>query len=119
MVLKILIAFYVLCSSFALILLKLGTKHGGAPISYVNNKAHLNLTPYVISGILLYGLSFIVYMYLISRFDLGYIIPLTTAFVYLCIFLASALIFKEVFTTVKIIGIVLIVTGLVFLNLKK
>lgn len=116
---KILITIYVICSSFALIALKLGTRHGGAPIAYVNNRLHLNLTPYVIGGIFLYGTSFLLYMYLISKFDLGYIIPLTTAFIYVVIFLASALIFNEVFTVVKIAGIALIVAGLILLNLKK
>jgi small multidrug resistance pump len=116
---KIIIALYVICSSLALVALKLGTRHGGAPISYVNNKVHLNLTPYVIGGILLYGTSFLLYMYLISKFDLGYIIPLTTAFVYVCIFLASFLLFNEVFTVIKITGIVFIVAGLILLNLNK
>jgi drug/metabolite transporter (DMT)-like permease len=71
------------------------------------------------SGILLYGISFILYLYLISKFQLGYIIPLTSAFVYIFIFVASFLIFNEAFTITKIIGICLIVAGLTFLNLKS
>ena len=58
-------------------------------------------------------------MYLISKFDLGYIIPLTTALVYVLIFFASFVIFKEAFTALKIVGIVLIVIGVLLLNLKK
>ncbi len=115
---KILITLYVLVTSFALIVLKLGSKLG-PPVQILNNKLHLNLTTYTIFGVLFYGVSFLLYIYLISKYDLGYIIPLTTALVYIIIFTASFTIFKESFTLIKIIGIFFIVAGLVFLNLKK
>lgn len=108
---------FVLITSSALIILKLGTKNG-APVQYVDGKIRFNINPYAIAGVLLYGLSFLLYIYLISKNDLGYIIPLTTALVYMVIFPASHFIFKERFTTQKIIGISLIVVGLIFLNLK-
>ena len=115
---KIIIALYVLATSFALIALKLGSK-AGAPVHYIDHKIQFNINFYTVGGVMLYGVSFLVYMYLISKYDLGYIIPLTTAFVYILIFSASYIIFHEVFTSFKIIGIILIVMGLVFLNLKK
>jgi drug/metabolite transporter (DMT)-like permease len=109
---------YVAATSLALIALKLGTK-SGIPIHYVNNKLQFNINFYTVAGIFLYGLSFLTYIYLISKYDLGYIIPLTTALVYVIIFTASYFIFDEVFTAIKVIGIVLILTGLVLLNTKK
>lgn len=109
---------YALTSSLGLILLKLGSKLG-APVSLVDHKLHFNLGTYAISGILLYGLSFIIYTYLISKNDLGYIIPVSTALVYIFIFTASFIVFKEVFTAVKIVGICLILGGVVLLNLNK
>jgi drug/metabolite transporter (DMT)-like permease len=115
---KVIIALYVLATSSALIVLKLGTKTG-APVRFLDNKLQFNFTPYTITGIALYGVSFLLYVYLISKYDLGYIIPLTTAFVYIAIFTASFFVFKEVFTATKILGIALIVAGLLFLNLKK
>lgn len=115
---KILIALYVLTTSLALVVLKLGAK-AGAPVQFMNSKLHFNITPYTIIGVFLYGVSFLLYIYLISKFDLGYIIPLTTAFVYVLIFAASFILFKEVFTVFKVIGIALIVVGLVFLNVKS
>lgn len=115
---KILIGLYVLFTSAALVILKLGAKTG-PPIQYLHNRLQFNITPYAISGIILYGASFILYIYLISKYDLGYIIPLTTALVYIIIFTASFTIFKETYTIYKILGISLIVIGLLFLNLKK
>jgi len=115
---KIIISLFVLATSSALIVLKLGAK-SGAPAEFIGGRLHFNINPFVIGGIALYGLSFILYMYLLSKYDLGYIIPLTTALVYAIIFTASYFVFKEAFTITKIAGIALIIIGLVFLNIKK
>lgn len=109
---------YVAATSLGLIVLKLSTANG-LPISYMNDKLIFNFNFLSILGILLYGTSFLIYFYLISKFDLGYIIPLTTALVYVVIFLASFIIFKESFTSLKILGIGLILVGLFFLNSSK
>lgn len=114
----LIIALYVITTSLGLITLKLSTTNG-LPIAYVGGKLVFNFNLLGAAGIILYGVSFLLYFYLISKFDLGYIIPLTTAFVYIVIFIASYFIFHEVFTVVKIIGISLIVLGLIFLNIQK
>ena len=115
---NLILLIYALTSSIALVLLKLGGQTG-APVSIVDGKLAFNIGWYAVGGILLYGLSFIIYAYLISKNDLGYIIPISTALVYMFIFAASFFIFKEVFTAVKIVGICLILGGLVLLNLNK
>lgn len=114
----ILILAYILSTSLGLILLKLGTSTG-LPISIVENSFKFNLNIYSVIGILLYGLSFFLYIYLISKFDLGFIIPVTIALVYIIIFVASFIIFKEAFTALKIVGICLIFGGVILLNLHK
>jgi drug/metabolite transporter (DMT)-like permease len=114
---KLLVTLYILTTSSALICLKWGSS-AGAPISAVAGKLALNLNPFVMGGIFLYGTSFLIYTYLISKYDLGYIIPLTTAFVYIIIFFASFTIFRESFTAFKIAGIALIVGGIFLLNVK-
>lgn len=115
--LVLLIISYILSSSSALILLKLGSVNG-PPIS-VAHGISLNLNPYVVTGFVLYGLSFLIYTYLISKLELGFIIPLTTAFVYVFIFTASYFIFHEVFTPLKVTAISLIVLGIIMLNFSK
>jgi drug/metabolite transporter (DMT)-like permease len=109
---------YVLSTSSGLVLLKLGSSNG-APISIIENSLKFNLNPSIIAGVLLYGLSFLLYIYLISKFDLGFIIPVTTALVYVLIFVASFLIFHEAFTIMKITAISLIIFGVILLNLNK
>lgn len=115
---KIMIALYVLATSFALIFLKLGSA-SGAPFSFANHRPQLNLGWYSSAGFVLYGTSFLIYTYLISKYNLGYILPLVTAFVYIAIFVASYFIFHEIFTAVKILGIILIFTGVILLNIKS
>lgn len=112
------ILLYVICASLGLIAIKLGTTNG-LPISIASGKLDFNINFYALLGILMYGLSFIVYLFLISRYNLGYIIPLTTALVYIIIFFASFTLFKEEFTIYKIIGITFIVVGLIMLNIGK
>jgi drug/metabolite transporter (DMT)-like permease len=109
---------YILSTASALVLIKLGTS-SGVPISIIENSIKLNLNIYTVLGIILYGTSFLLYMYLLSKFDLGFIIPLTLAFVYILIFIASFVIFKETFTALKVFGIFLILGGVVLLSLNK
>ena len=115
---NIVILTYTLTSALGLIFLKLGSRTG-APFSFVDGKLQISLGLYVSSGILLYGFSFLIYTYLISKNDLGYIVPISTALVYIFIFTASFFIFKEVFTATKIIAILLILAGVALLNLSK
>jgi len=115
---KIILILYILTTSIGLIVLKLGT-NSGLPITLVENKIQFNINAATVIGIILYGLSFIMYMYLISKNDLGYIIPLAASFVYILIFFGSYLVFNEVFTPTKIIGISLILGGMIFINLNK
>ncbi len=115
---KIILAAYVVTTSLALIILKLGTS-AGPPLSILEGKPHVNINLYTVTGVVMFGLSFLTYTYLISKFDLGYIIPVAAAFTYILIFTSSYFIFKEAFPPTKIIGIILIIGGLVFLNIKK
>lgn len=114
---KVLILVYALLTSSALVALKWGAKTG-APAQFVNGKLQFNLAPFIIIGILLYGTSFVLYTFLVSKYQLGYIIPVTTALVYIVIFVASFFIFDEAFTALKIAGIILILSGMALLNIK-
>ena len=115
---QLIILAYAIATSLALIFLKLGSA-SGAPVSFADGHIHLNLGFYVISGVILYAISFLIYTFLVAKYDLGYIIPLATALVYVVIFIASFIIFKESFSLIKILGITLILGGIVLLNINK
>lgn len=109
---------YAVTSTAGLVLIKLAGQ-AGAPISFVDGRLHLNFGIYAVTGIVLYGLSFLLYTYLIARNDLSYIIPVSTALVYVGIFLASYFLFREAFTALKVVGILLILGGVILLNIGK
>lgn len=115
---KILILLYVAMTASGLITLKLGSADG-APISFVDGRLDFNLNFINILGVIMYGVSFLLYIYLISKNDLGYIIPVTTAMVYCVIFIASFVVFHESFTLIKIIGISMILIGVMLINANK
>lgn len=112
---RFLIILYVLATAGGLVLLKLGTSDNPL-ITIVSGKPILHITALTVMGIFLYGLSFLLYIMLISKFSLGYIVPLTTALVYILVFAASYFIFKEGFTSMKIVAIVMIIGGVILLN---
>lgn len=118
MMTKFLILVYSIVAATALILVKIGSNDGGL-IQTINDKSRLVITPTLLSGMFLYGVSFLIYIFLVSRFDLGYIIPLTTAMVYIVVFISSAVFLKENYTAFKIAGICLIVIGVLLINFKN
>jgi drug/metabolite transporter (DMT)-like permease len=111
---KIIITLYVFITSFALVAIKYGSDKGQ---SQITDKLPINLNIYTISGIALYAISFLLYIYLLSKYDLGYIIPLLTAFLYVVIFIVSFFLLKEAFTVAKVFAIILILTGVIILNI--
>lgn len=115
---KLIFVIYIVTAVFALVALKLGTANG-LPIYLSNGKFNFNINLYVITGLLLYIFSFSTYMYLISKNDLGYIIPLAASCFYIFLFITSYFVFKETFTAFKIMGIVLILIGVLLLNVKS
>jgi drug/metabolite transporter (DMT)-like permease len=115
--LKIITLLYILATAVGLVLIKLGST-SGAPVAIIDSKLAFNVNLHIIIGGILYVISFLLYMYLISKFDLGYIIPLTTGLVYALIFIASFFIFKEAFTAIKILAIMMILGGVLLLNVK-
>ena len=115
---RIIIALYIITTSLALIVLRLGAKDG-APASFVDGRLQFNINALTVIGVLLFGMSFALYTYLLSIYDLGYIVPVTTAFVYVIIFTASYFIFSESFTVMKVIAIMLILSGVILINLNN
>jgi len=66
-------------------------------------------------GMICYASSFLTWMFLLSKQALSTIYPLTAGIVYAAVMVASVVFFHEQFTLYKIIGVVLIGLGLLFL----
>lgn len=114
---KLFITIYLALTVSGLTLVKLGS-HGAALLSKNGDKLVWNIGPLVILGLFSYGLSFLLFMWLVSRFQLSFLIPLTTALVQVLIFIIAVTLFKESFTLIKLLAFVLIVIGVVLLQIK-
>ncbi len=74
--------------------------------------------PYVILGIGLCGIGFLLTLYILSRFDLGVAMPLMTGVYYLLLFATTRAFLHEPVGAGQIAGVVLVVSGVYFLTLK-
>lgn len=115
---KLLIAVYLVLTVGGLTLVKLGSG-GNALLSRVDDKFVWNIGIMTLLGLISYGLSFLLLMWLVSRLELSFIVPITTALGQVLIFIVAITVFKEQFTLLKLLAITLIVTGVVLLQIKS
>ncbi len=110
------IALYIFLYLSGLILMKLGVNTG----ELVLNQGTLTFSINVISllGLVCYILSFLVFTSIVVKFDLSYIVPLTSGVVQVLTLISGFIIFKENISIKGIIGAILIITGIVIMNVK-
>lgn len=76
---------------------------------------NLAFSPYMILGIIIYFIATILWIYLLNKFEYSKIYPIiASAYVYAILF--SYLIFKENIGMNKIIGILFIIGGIIFIS---
>ena len=79
---------------------------------------NLRITPLSLVGYLCYGISFLMYTVIITKFDLGFISPILSGISNIGILLIAFFVFKEHFTMSSAIGAVLIIAGVMIMNFK-
>ncbi len=111
----ILCAIYIFFSVSGLTLIKMGSNMTGEGIvlPFIN----ISLSICTIFGIMCYGISFCLYLGVVSSFDLGFIIPIVGGVVNICILLVSFFLLKEKLTVNMIVGAVIVIVGIVIMNL--
>lgn len=112
----IILLIYIFFTVSGLTLIKLG---GIQNFSIASGNISLNINIKAIIGILCYLISFIIYIVLISNFQLNYIIPITTGIVYILILLVSILFLNEKLNVYQCIGAGIILIGVILMNLKN
>ncbi len=73
------------------------------------------LNPYIIGGLMIYGLTTILWLFIVSKADLSYVYPIQS-FVLIIILLSSALIFKENVTINRWVGAAFIALGVIIVG---
>lgn len=114
----ILIIIYIILTVSGLVLFKLGSSQE-FNFNYNSGNISLNFNMKMILGLLCYVVSFLLYMFLVSKYDLSYIVPITQGVIYILIFLSSVVIFKDKVTVFSIIGTIMVISGIILLNIKK
>ncbi|RLC42995.1 MAG: transporter [Candidatus Coatesbacteria bacterium] len=79
---------------------------------------HLIFKPYILLGFISYGLSSIFWLLVLSRTELSYAYPMV-ALGYVFVFIFSWLYFKDQVTLIRVIGLVLICIGVVFVAMTQ
>ncbi|MEG0079035.1 MULTISPECIES: EamA family transporter [Enterococcus] len=105
---------YVLLSSAGIILFKLGSSQLSFEIT--KETIGLNLSFLSITGLICYIISFLLWMAIISKNDVSYIVPIGLAATNIAILIASALILGESISIIQTIGVGVIILGVFLLN---
>ena len=69
-------------------------------------------TGYIIAGLALYGSAFTLYLYILSKYEVSYIAPITMSLVFILLFVFSTLFLNESFTIQKAMGVLVIAAGI-------
>lgn len=118
MINAILMIVYIVAAVAGSTLIKYGST-AAAKTLFIIPGANMGISFFSIVGILAYGISFLLYIVLLTRFELSFISPLLIASVYVLLMLTALFIFKESFTLLKIIGCTLILIGIILILMKK
>lgn len=105
---------YVILSSSGIILFKLGSAE--LSIKMVSNQLNMNFPMMSILGLMCYLISFILWMIIISKSDVSYIVPLGLGLTNVLILVGSMVVLKESINVNGIIGIVMILGGTLLIN---
>lgn len=106
----LMILFYVMMSVGGQVLFKLGAQREfGVVVSL--NSVKMEFSWISLIGVVCYVCSFLLYLFLISRYDLNRIVPVLIGLTYTLTLGASIFVFRETFSSMHCIGIMLIFVG--------
>lgn len=80
---------------------------------------NVNMSLISILGVICYGISFLLYILLLNKFDLSFISPVTIGVVYVLLMVTAAVVFREQFTVIKTIGCAVILAGIMLVLSSK
>jgi drug/metabolite transporter (DMT)-like permease len=109
----LMISIYVILNSFGQILIKMGTMEIKNPVSMCDV---INVK--LIFGVFLFGLSFLTWIFILTKFNLSYAFPFAVGFGYAMVIVLSIFILKEVPTFLQIAGMSFVGIGLILMSVK-
>ncbi len=114
----ILVTIYVILSSLGLVFFKLGVKKEFF-FNYNSGNINLGVNIFSVVGLSFYVFSFLMYLFIASKFNLTYIAPISMGLISISTLVFSVLILKETIGLFNIISFVLILSGILIANIKQ
>lgn len=115
--LVILFLVYVILSASGLVLFKLGVANANIHLNILG--LNLKFSIKMILGIFCYGISFLLWLYLVSNMNLTFAMPLSVGLVNTLVIIESCLLLKEKITLNQGIGIFIIIVGVMIMTWSK
>lgn len=113
----IFLAFYILVSATGLVLIKSG---GEKLILSINSGIfNIQISTRMLLGMLFYICSFFMFIYIMPKFKLTYIYPITAGILYIIIAFAGIFVLKETINRWQYIGMAFILLGVIAMNINK
>lgn len=110
---------YTILSAAGLILFKTGTKSSQISMQFLNGVFTLKFAILSLIGVLSYIFSFLLYLWIISKYDLVYIYPLTVGLISIMVLLGGIFVLNESPSGMKILGSIIIIIGVILMNLPS
>ena len=111
------IVIYACCAVAGLTFFKLGSTQQ-LSLEITARSIGLKISWLSILGMLMYVVSFLIYLSLVAKNNLTYLTPVSSGVVYILTLIVSLLVFKERLTVNQAIGWCCILVGLFFMNKK-
>jgi len=116
-VLRILfVCLYVLLSVSGIVLIKSGA--ATTAFLFEGSVFQLKASLQTVAGFCCYIISFLMMIRMVALYELSYIVPITTGMVQILILLAAVFLFRERIAPVNLVGIFVVISGIVLMNLK-
>ena len=96
----------------------LGERKPTLPEFFSQHLFDLMRSPYVILGTFSCGLGFFSFMFLLSRYELGRVLPVLGGVAYIVMFIVGRVWFRETTSVMNLVGIALIALGLYLVSLQ-
>lgn len=114
---SILVVAYIILTITGLVLMKLGGNTGTIEISGFDFNFSMSFISLL--GFISYILSFLLFTNIVVKFNLSYIMPITSGLIQVLTLISGFFIFKENISVNGIIGAGLVISGIVVMNIKS
>lgn len=113
---SVLIILYIILSITGLVLMKLGGNTGS--LEFANSSFIFSMSFISLLGFISYILSFFLFTNIVVKFNLSYIMPITSGLVQVITLISGFVIFNEEITIKGIIGAIVVIAGIIIMNIK-